>query len=116
MKKALLTLFLILTIQKANAEIAVIPSSGAIGDAFKTGDFDWSIIVAFILHIIQLLISLAGGVAVILLMIGGFKFVFGAMSDSKEAGMATVKNTLLGFTVILLSWIIVDLLITFLTK
>lgn len=91
----------------------IIPTS--MYDTFSTGEFTWTDITAFALHLIQLLITAAGVIAVILLMIGGFQFIFGSMMEDKESGTNTIKHTLLGFVIILLAWIIVDFVIAFLT-
>jgi len=95
-------------------EFAIIPST--LYPKFQNGDLEWADIIAFGLHIIQLLISAAGVFAVILLMIGGFQIIFGATIDDQDSGKQTIKNTLIGFAVILSAWIAVDFLISFLTS
>ncbi|QQS59799.1 hypothetical protein IPN35_02940 [Candidatus Peregrinibacteria bacterium] len=97
----------------AGCELNIIPDSLAL--AIKTGNIHWEDLITFVLHLICFLVFIAGGVAVILLMIGGYKFIFGSIMEDKESGVKTIKNTLLGLVVVLLSWIIVDTLISFLT-
>lgn len=96
-------------------DLAIIPKD-MYEEHFKTGEFEWSTLVEFALHIIQLLIGAAGIFAVIFLMIGGFQIVLGSTMDDQDSGKTTIKNTLVGFVVILLAWTLVDMTIAFLTS
>lgn len=105
-----------LNFQQAFAvEWTLIPRDGKIAEAFKTGDFTTELIIKFGLHIIQLLIEIAGVVAIILVMIGGYRYVIGSFSEEKEGGKNTITYALIGFATCILAWVIVDLVITFLT-
>lgn len=97
----------------SGCELNIIPTS--LASAIKTGDIHWADLITFALHLICFLIFIAGGIAVILLMIGGYRFIFGSMMEDKDTGVKIIRNTLLGLVVVLLSWIIVDTLISFLT-
>ena len=72
--------------------------------------------VRFGLELIQTLVEVAGVVAVIMVMFGGFAYVFGSFAEEKETGKNTLKYSLVGFVVCLLSWAIVDLVITFMVQ
>ncbi len=113
-----LTAFLFPTLSHAydvQFEFAIIPSS--LYSEFQTGDMHWDTIVTFCMHIIQLLITMAGIFAVILIMIGGFRIVIGSTNMiEEEGGKTSIKNTIIGFVVILFSWIMVDFTIAFLTS
>lgn len=114
MKKALLALLPALFTQQTHAmEIAIIPRE--MRDVFRSGQFEWLDIVRFLFHLIELLLTVAGSIAVILIMIGGFQYIFGSMSGSKEKGATTLKNAVTGFIVILSAWIIVDFITTLFT-
>lgn len=94
--------------------MSIVPQSMI--EKFTTGDFDWVDIINFLLHLIQLALQLAAIVAVILIMYGGFQYVYGGIDEgSKDAGKKTVMNTIFGLVVILLSWVIVDIVIAFVT-
>lgn len=94
-------------------ELGLIPKDMA--EIFATGDFYWEDLIAFGFHLIQYLLELAAILAVILLMYGGFQYVFGAATDDKESGKKTVTNTLIGLVVILIAWIIIDVFVTLIT-
>ena len=96
-------------------EFAVIPRS-VYGD-FQNGDaVGWHTIIHLILHLIQLLITVAGAIAVIMIMIAGFQYIFATMYEDNSSAKNTIRGTLIGFVVTLLAWVIVDFVIAFLTK
>jgi uncharacterized membrane protein len=97
-------------------QISVIPSDADWKEKIQTGDMDWVDIIYFLMHLIQLLLSLAAMIAVILVMYGGFQVIFGTIADNKESGKTTVRNALIGLALVLLSWIIVDIIIAFITS
>ncbi len=95
-------------------EFALLPSDFA--DAIQTGSWSWELIISLIFHWIELGVILAGSVAVILIMIGGYQYIFGAISEDKEQGKNTIIKVLIGYSVILLAWIIVDIFISLITQ
>lgn len=115
MMKILLALFAFLALPSMAfaLEIAIIPR--AMYDKFQTGDFAWTDILSFGFHLIELMLTVAGSIAVILVMVGGYQYIIGALTESKEQGKTTIKNALIGFAVILLAWIIVDIAIALIT-
>lgn len=115
MKKMIFAIVALLLPNAAHAvEFTIIPKN--MFDVFRTGDFTWVDIINFLLHLIQLLLSLAAVLAVILIMYGGFQIIFGTVIDDKESGKKTVRYSILGLIVILSAWIGVDILVSFLTN
>ena len=110
----LIGLFLLPTISNAAFDWSIISSE--MYPKFESGDLEWSDIIAFILHLIQILIEAAGVVSVLLLMYGGFQMIFGSFTGDTESPKNTFKYTLIGFSIIIFAWIIVDLLVAFLTS
>lgn len=106
-----------LNFQQAFAlEFTLIPDNDPeLTKAFETGDFTTDLIIKYGLYLVQVLIEIAGVVAVILVMIGGYRYVIGSFSEAKEGGKNTITYALIGFAICVLSWIIVDLIIAFLT-
>lgn len=95
-------------------EFAIIPSK--MYDRFQTGDLHWMDIIEFAFHLIELALVLAGSIAVILLMIGGYQYIIGAITEDKEKGKTTITKTLIGLAVILLAWILVDFTVALITS
>jgi uncharacterized membrane protein YecN with MAPEG domain len=59
---------------------------------------------------IEWLLSLAGGIAVIFVMYGGFQYMIGGLTNEKEQGKNTLIYALSGLVVTFLAYIIVDLI------
>ncbi len=114
-RKWLFTLLAFWLPVRANAaEFAIIPSK--MYEKFQTGDLHWIDLIEFAFHLIELALVLAGSIAVILLMIGGYQYIIGAITDNKEQGKTTITYTLIGLAVILLAWILVDLAVALITS
>ena len=102
----------------AFAEFTLIPAGNALkekGCDFQTGDMKFSCVPNYIQYLIEVIIALAGTIAVIFVMIGGFKYVFSGVSDDKEAGKETITNALIGLVIAGLSWVIVTWVVSLLT-
>jgi len=112
-KVSLIVIISLFFAPKANAW-AIIPER--MYKKFQSGNFEPTDLIEFGLHLIQLLIEVAGASAVVLIMIGGYRYVIGSFMEEKEGGKNTLKYAIFGFVVCILSWIIVDLIITFLTS
>lgn len=70
-----------------------------------------------IIRIIQILLALAGLVAVVFLIIGGFRYITaGGNEESAEAAKTTITNAIIGIVVIILSFVIVRVISNALTK
>lgn len=104
----------------------VLPSQdvniGGRGDAciglatmIRTGDIHLRNIPCFIKYITQTVVGIAGTVAVIFIMIGGYLYVIGR-DDQKDQAKKTVTYALIGLAVSLLAWIIIDLTLQLATE
>ncbi len=67
--------------------------------------------------IIDIALYVAAIVAVIFIIIGGYRYIFSAGSeDGAKAGRKTLLNALIGLAIIVLSYVMVQVVYTFLTK
>lgn len=105
---------------------SVLPGSdisvGGYGDAcvglsnmIRTGTLSLRQIPCFIKYFSQTLIAIAGSVAVIFVMIGGYRYVLGA-DEAKDDAKKTITYALIGLGVSLLAWIMVDIVLQFVTE
>lgn len=122
MKKIIfLSWFYLLLIPQVLAEgFVLIPEDGTIGGKnlkcnFTTGDFEMFCIPAYIKYLINIIVGIAGTVAVIFIMVGGFKYIISGISEDKEAGKETIKHAIIGLIITGLSWIIVTGVISIVT-
>lgn len=61
-----------------------------------------------ILRVIQILLAIAGLVAVIFLIVGGFRYITaGGNEETAEAAKKTITNAIIGIVIIILAFVIV---------
>ncbi|MBI2638395.1 hypothetical protein HYW83_02285 [Candidatus Peregrinibacteria bacterium] len=90
--------------------------STVLGCAIKTGKIRLFMVPFFITYFIQFLLSIAGLVAVLFMVIGGYKYVVGGLTEDKESGKKTILHALVGFIVALSAWIVVNFIQVALTS
>src|SRR3989344_3807802 len=116
-----LTLFLIGLIvagtASAQAPISLIPESGTLGSCnFVTGQIHFDCIPLYIGYLIKFLIGMAGGFFLFGIMMAGYKYMFGAISGSgTEAGKKEIIGRVVGFAIIIFSYLLVDTILELLT-
>ncbi len=119
MKKIIsLLFFYFLYVPQLFADFTLIPSGNTLkekGCDFQTGEISFSCIPHYISYLIEAIVALAGTIAVIFIMIGGFKYVFSGISEDKEAGKETIKNAIIGLVITGLAWIIVTTVVSLVT-
>ena len=86
-----------------------------IGQAIRTGDIHLRHIPCFIKYFAQTLIGIAGTLAVIFVMIGGYRYVLGS-DEQKDEAKRTILYALIGLAVSLMAWILVDIVLQFITE
>lgn len=94
-------------------DITVLPTTGKVADAFKSGDFSFEIILLFGMHLIKVGGILTGVVYMIMNVYAGITYIVGTSTGDKEAGTNALINAFIGFGLAVFSWIIVDIFITF---
>lgn len=79
-----------------------------IGCAIKTGRIKLFMVPFFITYLIQFLLQLAGLIAVLFMVYGGYKYAVGGLIEDKESGKKTVMHALLGLIVALSAWMVIN--------
>jgi len=85
-------------------------------DKFRMGQFELYDLGTYAQYLIETLIIFAGGIAVLFIIIGGYKYMIGSISDDKEAGKKTIGYALAGFAVAVLAWTIINFVQVWLTS
>ncbi|MDH5597014.1 MAG: pilin [Candidatus Peregrinibacteria bacterium] len=95
---------------------------GGFGDAciglatmIRNGTITLRQIPCFIKFFSQTLISIAGSLSVIFVMIGGYRYTLGA-DEGKDEAKKTITYALVGLAVSLLAWILVDIVLQLATE
>ena len=86
-----------------------------LGCAIKTGRITFSMVPYFITYITNFLLGMSGIICLLFIVIGGYHYVVGGLTDEKENGKNTIKHALMGMGVALLSWSIVSVIINAIT-
>ncbi|MFH0776052.1 MAG: pilin [Patescibacteria group bacterium] len=98
------------------APVTLIPQEGDLASKFISGDFEIYDLGKYVIYLIEFLIYIGGGIAVLFVVIGGYKYIVGGSSDSKDAGKKTIGYALAGFAVTVLAWVIVNFVQVWLTS
>ncbi|MBU0576947.1 pilin [Patescibacteria group bacterium] len=84
-------------------------------EGIRTGDISLRQTPCFIKYFSEVLIGIAGTLAVIFVMVGGYRYVVGGDED-KDAAKKTITYALIGLVVTLLAWVMVDIVLQFATE
>lgn len=87
-----------------------VPSSEILGCAIKTGEVHLSMFPYFITYLIKLLLSVAGLIAVLFMVYGGYQWVVAGISEKQEGAKKTIWHAIIGFVVVLISFAAVSLI------
>lgn len=83
------------------------PGEGGLGGAASN-------INGLIATVIGWMLSIAFGLAVLFLIIGGFRYILSAGNEeAAEAAKSTIINTLIGIVLIILSYVIINVIVNF---
>lgn len=87
-----------------------------LGCAIKTGRVSLQMIPYFITYFSNFLLSLVGIIAVLFIVIGGYQYIRGGLTENKDKGKKTISHALMGMVVAILAWVIVNLVMGALTS
>lgn len=87
----------------------------ALGCSIKSGNIHLWMLPFYITHIIEFIIGIIGLVSVLFVMIGGYYYAWGGITEDKEKGKKTVIYALVGLALAAMAWIIVNIVQTQLT-
>jgi hypothetical protein len=111
--------FVTMTLPVLAQGTTLIPETGdkyGLAEKFQSGKFEVYDIPFYVLYLIEVLIYFAGGIAVLFVVIGGYQYMIGGLTEDKESGKKTIGFALGGFAVALLAWTIVNFLQVWLTS
>lgn len=97
--------------------ISILPPDGTIsGMSITEGRVHMVHLPALVLYWIQVLLSVAGGFAVVMIMVGGVQYMIGTVSNDKERGKKTIIYALGGLVLAYFAWWIVELIQVWITS
>ncbi|MBU0667918.1 pilin [Patescibacteria group bacterium] len=102
--------------QKSLDEMSKKSADPLLGCAIKTGRISLQMIPFFIKYIANYLLSIVGILAVLFIVIGGYMYIYGGLTENKDRGKKYIYHALLGMAIALLSWVIVTIIIAAVTS
>lgn len=100
---------------EADAKLKGDVRGNLLGCAIKTGRITLSMIPHFITYFANFLLGMAGLIAVLFVVLGGYRYVIGGLTEDKEKGKQTIMHALMGFGLSLLAWAIVNIVMAAVT-
>ena len=87
-----------------------------LGCALKYGTIEFWMLKFYVLYALEFIISLAGLLAILMLIVGAYFYIAGGLTDDKEKGKTVIKYALGGLVLTTLSWIIINVILLALTN
>ena len=81
-----------------------------LGCAVKTGRIRFWMVPYFITYLIQFLLGLAGAISMLFILLGGYKYIIGGLTDDKESGKKTLTYAIIGLIVSLSAWVVINVI------
>lgn len=75
----------------------------------QNGQVNMGDIIIIIIKMIDLVTKLAGTVAVLFLIYGGYQYMIGSISDDKEGAKKTIQYAIIGLIITFMAYLIVNL-------
>lgn len=116
-RRALITLICFVFLFPASASAQLIPAPGGLPACdFRGGEIHFACVPIYIGYLIQILLGFAGGFFLFGIMLGGYKYMFGSLTGQADSGgKKEIVARIIGFVVVLFSYILVDTIIQLLT-
>ncbi len=80
-----------------------------LGCTIKTGQTELWMLPFFVTYLINFVLALAGLIATLFIVIGGYWYIIGSAQGQTDKGKNTILYAIIGLVVSLLAWIIVNI-------
>lgn len=87
-----------------------------LGCAIKTGRISLQMVPYFITYISNFLLSIVGLISILFIVIGGYQYIAGGLTDEKTKAKQYIYHALLGMGIAIMAWVIVNMVITIITS
>lgn len=122
MQRLVRALFWILLVPSSIfAQDSLIPPSGILTTPagtcdFTTGVFHFDCIPAYLGYLMKFFVVFSGGALLIGIILGGYKYaIYSATATGKEEGKKQLLGAIVGFVLVILSYLLLDTIIEILT-
>ncbi len=104
-----------LVVLNRDSSIGPIGQGDILGCAMMTGRIKVNYFSLYIFYALRLLVMLSGVASMVFIMLGGYQYIIGAITENKDQGKKFILNAIIGLIVSTLAWVIVNIVQTFLT-
>jgi hypothetical protein len=87
-----------------------------LGCAIVTGRIKMFYLSMFISYAMNMIAILGGSISMIFIMVGGYQYVIGGITQSTDEGKGTIINAIIGLLVSSGAWIIVNVILSLITS
>lgn len=84
--------------------------------AIKSGNMHFWMIPYFVNYALEFIIAVAGLIVVLMIVLGGYYYIYGAVTDDKEKGKTIITYAIGGYALVLVSWFIVNAVLLAVTQ
>lgn len=84
--------------------------------ALKSGNMQFWMVPYFVNYALEFIITVAGVLVVLMIIVGGYFYIWGAVTDDKEKGKTIITYAIGGYILVLISWFIVNALLLLVTQ
>ena len=102
-------------IRDANFDNILIEKDELLGCAITTGRVSLPMIPYFIQYFSNYALGLVSILALLFIVIGGFLYTLGGMTEQKDKGKNFIKNAIIGMIIAFMAWTIVNVIISAVT-
>lgn len=82
----------------------------------KSGNMHFWMVPYFVNYALEFVINVAGILVVLMIVIGGYFYIYGAVSEDKDKGKTIITYAIGGYVLVLTSWFIVNALLLAVTQ
>lgn len=90
--------------------------NGVLACALKSGNIRFWMVPYFILNMVEFAVSIAALLSILMIIVGGYFYMYGGLVDDKEKGKTILKYAIGGLVLTTLSWVIADVILATLTS
>jgi hypothetical protein len=100
------------SVSNTGVPFANLNQNDVLGCALLTGRIKMFYLSIFISYALNMIAILAGSISMLFIMIGGYKYVIGSLTQNTDDAKKTIINAIIGLLVSTSAWIIVNLVQT----
>lgn len=101
--------------ETGNFENVLMDKSELLGCAIKSGRISLPMVPYFIQYFSNYALGLVSILALLFIVIGGFLYTLGGLTEQKDKGKNFIKNALIGMVIAFMAWTIVNVIISAIT-